>query len=40
MPWPRSQAVAIMLKAKRSGNTKLASKAKDSLRGKKRKHGK
>ena len=35
MPWPRDQSIAILLKAQRSGNKKLAKKAKDSLRGKK-----
>ena len=28
MPWPRKQAIAIMLKARRSGDTALANKAK------------
>lgn len=33
MPWPRKQATAILLKAKRKGNTRLAKKAKRSLAG-------
>ena len=37
MPWPRDQSIAILLKAQRSGNKRLAKKAKDSLRGKGRK---
>ena len=32
MPWPRRQAVAILLDAQRRGKRKLAAKAKDSLR--------
>lgn len=35
MPWDRDQSIAILLQAQRSGNRKLASKAKASLRGKK-----
>ena len=31
MPWPRKQAVAILLKAKRSGDRRLEAKAKASL---------
>ena len=31
MPWPRKQAVAILLKAKRKGDKKLAAKAKASI---------
>lgn len=31
MPWPRKQAVAIMLRAKRSGDRALEEKAKRSL---------
>ena len=34
MPWPRKQAVAILLDAQRRKDGKLARKAKDSLRGK------
>ena len=33
MPWPRKQAIAIMLDANRRGKKRLASKAKDSLKG-------
>ena len=33
MPWDRDQSIAILLQAQRSGNRKLASKAKASLRG-------
>ena len=32
MPWPRKQAVAILLDAQRRKDGKLARKAKDSLR--------
>ena len=32
MPWDRDQSVAILLKAQRSGNKRLAGKAKASLR--------
>ena len=31
MPWPRKQAVAILLKAKRKGDKKLTAKAKASI---------
>ena len=31
MPWPRKQAVAILLRAKRSGDRQLEEKAKASL---------
>ena len=31
MPWPRKQATAILAKAKRKGDTRLAAKAKQSL---------
>ena len=31
MPWPRKQAVAILIKAKRKGDTRLAKKAKSSI---------
>lgn len=31
MPWPKKQAVAILLKAKRSGDRGLEEKAKASL---------
>lgn len=31
MPWPRQQAIAIMLKAKRSGDSSLERKAKRSI---------
>ena len=37
MPWPKKVAVAILLKAKRSGDKRLQGKAKDSLRTKGRK---
>ena len=33
MPWPKKQATAILLDAKRRGDTGLANKAKASLRG-------
>ena len=32
MPWPRKQATAILLAAKRKGDKHLASKAKASLK--------
>ena len=32
MPWPRDQAIAIMLDANRRGKKKTAAKARDSLR--------
>ena len=31
MPWPKKQATAILLSAKRKGDTRTASKAKKSL---------
>ena len=31
MPWPKKQSVAILMKAKRSGDKSLERKAKDSL---------
>ena len=31
-PWPKKQAIAIMLSANRKGDKRLAEKAKDSLR--------
>ena len=34
MPWPRDQAIAIMMDANRKGKARLAKKARDSLRGK------
>ena len=37
MPWPRKQAVAILLTAKRKGDKKLAAKAKASIGPKRRK---
>ena len=33
MPWKRDQSIAILLKAQRSGNKRLAEKAKASLAG-------
>lgn len=33
MPWPRKQAIAIMLSAQRKKKPSLARKARDSLRG-------
>ena len=30
-PWPKKQATAILVKAKRTGDTRLAAKAKKSL---------
>ncbi|MCY4470304.1 MAG: hypothetical protein OXC08_16440 [Thiotrichales bacterium] len=33
MPWGKAQSVAILLKAKRGGDTTLAAKARSSLRG-------
>ena len=35
MPWDRKQSIAILLEAQRSGNKRLESKARSSLRGKK-----
>ena len=32
MPWKRDQAIAVMLKAQRSGDRKLAKKAKGYLK--------
>ena len=37
MPWPRKQAVAILIRAKRKGDTRLAKKAKASIGPKRRK---
>lgn len=37
MPWPKRQATAILLKARRTGDARLAAKARKSLRRKPRK---
>ena len=34
MPWPQQQSIAILVKARRSGDTRLEAKARNSLRGK------
>ena len=34
MPYPRKQAIAVLLSARRRGDKKTAAKAKSSLRGK------
>ena len=39
MPWPKKQAIAIMLSANRKGDRRLARKAKDSLRKKPKEKG-
>ena len=37
MPWPKKQAIAILLSAQRKGDGKLARKAKKSLKKPRRK---
>ena len=32
MPWPKKQAIAVLLASKRRGDTKTANKAKKSLK--------